>query len=162
MKKWLLLLLNLIIFTFLQANNGTEAVVEITADVLRPITMTKISDIDFGTIIAGDKNINAKQNGKISISGNGSIKLEWKADGEVGYKSVREFLDVPIYNKNSKKIMTEVFLGENKNSIVDDVLEFSGLESKEIVIKGRIDKLSSEAEVGEYSGGITIRATYDN
>lgn len=113
-------------------------------------------------IIVGDTNIRAKQNGKIEVSGNGNIKLEWKADGDSKYKSVKEFLEVPIYNKNSKKIITEVFLGENKDSIVEDVIKFSGLKSKEITIKGRIEKLPAETESGKYFGGITIRVTYED
>lgn len=162
MRKWLLILLNLIIFVLAEAGYKDEAVVKITADVLQPITIKKISDVDFGTIIAGDTDIKAKQNGKIEISGNGNIKLEWKADGDSRYKSVKEFLEVPIYNENSKKIITEIFLGENKGSMVEDVIKFSGLKSKEITIKGRINKLPIETESGKYSGGITIRATYEN
>lgn len=162
MKRWVVIFFNLIIFVLVEAGYKDEAVVKITADILQPVSIKKISDVDFGTIIAGDTNIRAKQNGKIEVSGNGNIKLEWKADGDSKYKSVKEFLEVPIYNKNSKKIITEVFLGENRDSIVEDVIKFSGLKSREITIKGRIEKLPAETESGKYFGGITIRATYED
>lgn len=41
MKKWLLILLNLIIFVLVEAGYKDEAVVKITADVLQPISIKK-------------------------------------------------------------------------------------------------------------------------
>ena len=158
MKRLIIILLNLICFSLYSF--AEEARVEITADVLQPITMNKISDIDFGSIIAGSSNIVASKDGRISIRGNGNVKLQWKSNEDSKFKSVKENLIVPIYNKNSNKIMTEIYLEKNKNLNNGEILKLSGNKEEEIGIKGRIEKLPLETEEGEYSGSFTMRVSY--
>lgn len=156
MKKVIVLLIFTLNYILMFANVKT-AEVEVTADILQPITVTTLANVDFGMISIGKTNIIAEKMGKIGITGDGNIKVEWKSGEGTKFKSVRETLEVPIYNQNMKKIATKMTAKNINNS---DILKVSKASMEEIVIEGFIEGLPLETELGDYSGEIIVRATY--
>lgn len=158
MKKNIILLLFLLISILTIGSNKT-AIVEVTADILRPITITKISDVDFGSISIGSSNVPVEQEGKIAITGYGNIKVEWKALEGSEFKSIKENLEVPIYNSDRKAITTKLMV-KDLNSLNGNNIKITKLNGEEFSITGVIENVPVETEPGKYSGGIVIRATY--
>ena len=131
-------IINFYLKSYINVCKCKTAEVEVTADVLQPVTVTTLANADFGMISIGRSNIVAEKMGKVGITGDGNIKVEWKSGEEVKFKSVRETLEVPIYNQNMKKIATKITA---KNINNNDILKVSKKSMEEIVIERVIEEL---------------------
>lgn len=148
----LLFLLFLFSFTAI----GKEVIVKVETKILKPIKLNIKRDINFGNIIAGSKNIVAKNSGIIEVVGEGEISLLWKDDEKNEFQNISKDLKVKMKNLNN-----DIFYATlKKNGEMTPKNYFLNGESKIIEINGYIDYLDPKLTTGEYNGSVTIRAEY--
>jgi len=152
MKK--LLLLFGIMSSLLMGENEKSVDVQVTARVIKPIEVVDKENVDFGTIVAGQENVQAKSKGSITFSGEGKVKLTWKAEEGHAFDRIDHPIVVTIAN-GKNEIKTKI----SAEKVSKEVLDLNGAE-KTIVFNGEIDEVSKEASTGSYSGNFTVRAEY--
>lgn len=177
MKK---ILISLGIFIFSLLSFGipeNEATVNVSAEFLAPIKIEVIEQASFGTIIAQDYSSNNRpktssgnsgaHSGKIKISGDGYIKMQWadKNDGTVKDVKNAEKLKVILTNKNnpSQKITAEfnLFLKEGEFKNIEN-LKLTENSPETLLVSGTLTDVSSSTSSGAYEGAILFRIEYDD
>lgn len=154
MKKYLLAALLLTSFSSFSNVQGpsAEGVMNITAKVIKPLTVKTISDMNFGTLVSGTKG-NISSMGEFLINGEG---------GENVNISVKEFAKgadngiILLKNKKGGTLLAKVS-GE-KNYLSSHTLRSDGVES--VFLKSEMD-IPKTQKSGLYSGIVTLNVRYE-
>lgn len=170
MKK-ILILLGIFISSVIILGSNDEAIVKITAEFLAPLKIEVVQNANFGTVIAQNyskgPSTNSGQHGKIKISGEGDIKIQWADINEGAPKDVEntEKLTVVLTNKDksSLKLNSEFMLVRSE----DEIKNITNLKLEEsnpanLLVVGTLTNISSNTPSGIYEGGIIFRVEYTN
>lgn len=154
--KFIFLIIFLLTFTNVTLSYEEEQV-EVKAQVIKPIKINVIRNLNFGDIFRGTKNISQKDKGEIKITGDGEIKILWKNDYDTDFISINKNLDVKIFNAGDYIIanIKSNHRGDFNNSVVSD-------DGIIIEIEGVIKNVNNSLKNGDYHGNILIRAEYVN
>ena len=152
---------SLIILIFLFSINifDGEATVNISAKILTPIKLEVKRNVEFGNIIAGGKNIEAKTKGEVSVSGIGKVKMFWRDSESNQFQEMTKNLKLKMKNRLGEKFDATLFV-QDKSSLKK--LEFVNEEEKLIRIDGYIAELNKNLAKDDYKGAVIIRAEYIN
>mgnify|MGYP000189310573 CR=1 FL=1 len=150
---------SLIILIFLFSINifAGEATVNISAKILTPIKLEVKRNVEFGNIIAGGKNIEAKTKGEVSVSGIGKVKMFWRDSESNQFQEMTK--NLKMKNRLGEKFDATLFV-QDKSSLKK--LEFVNEEEKLIRIDGYIAELNKNLAKDDYKGAVIIRAEYIN
>lgn len=126
-------------------------VIEITADIYLPIILEKESDIDFGKVPAGAKDVKSQIDGKLKIITDSSLeklKITWKDESVESYVDIDSDIDVILYSEKSQNSSLKSRIKATKNN-----------EEKSLNFSGNIPKIPINSE-GIYRGEFIVRVEY--
>lgn len=151
----------LIILMFLFSINtfSEEATVKIYAKILTPIKLEVKRNLDFGNILAGGKNIYARNKGEVSVSGLGKIKMFWKDSENSQFQDMNKNLKLKMKNYTGDSFEAILFVS-NRDILKN--LDFLVEENKIIRVDGYIPELDKGIKKDDYKGAVVIRAEYIN
>lgn len=150
-RKLLILLVILLCFPLYGNRISKSKSVEITADIYLPIELEKLSDVDFGKIPAGAKNIKSQTDGKLKIVTDASLdalKITWKDEEKDSYVEIEKDIEVGLKGKDKEdeKLKSIIKASEDK-------------EGKSLIFTGVIPEVP-ENFYGTYRGTFIVRVEY--
>lgn len=164
MKK-LLLFVMMSIALIGQENEGTvkEATVDVIAQVIKPIQVADTKNVDFGTIVVGQENVETSNSGDgyIIFSGDKKIEVTWRNEDGQKFNPLKNPLTVTMTNKTENSGTNneiKALIKAEAEGVESGVIDLNG-GNKTIKFKGSIGKVP-EVSSGNYSGKFTVRAEY--
>lgn len=150
---------------------NAEGVVSVTAKIIKPLVI-ETSELNYGTVIQGEKGKWAGNPGTVKISGNAGekIKIEIKNGKNGNYvKYTGPAMEVPVELKTgngtaeNEKMTAGITLftpGEQGDSVTDGTYSLN-IKTGEIVfaVNGPLNT-SDNQKPGEYTGEVYIKAMY--
>lgn len=147
------------------ANSESTAEVPVKAEVIKPLNVTKVQDLDFGVLFPGEtKTADTAKEGKINVDGNKNtnIKIEMSADSSYS-NSILNNLVVPLSATSGATMDATVSLKREDGLSVsnDEVFNLGETGILNFNIGGSVVAATNQ-EVGSYEGTIHVKAKYDN